>query len=343
MLASSATNAIVFTGLRAITLTPRPVKGTAQQKIITSNHVKQLDTYLSGTLYSPTTVNTAITGSKSAAGGGGLFGLGGDGQLPSLACQEPGLAPRLDGRGITRAALLISFPVNALDQFLRTPAANLDSQWTLQLQHWITDSLISFPVFAAACWAGDLAASRLPARFGKYSETAERPFLISLFCVVFLAPAWFIINQHTDPVTAQPLVFPQARDSGDVYSVPPAVIIALASVCLVPAAIWLGRAASRAGAVPVVLAVAAPAAAWLLYRAAAQAYASQVYYAGPGAGLAHPAAPFSLGFQLAHALQDGLAGQSAGFAVLCFLSRLQTPARHPRRQVTPMPPEEAHP
>jgi hypothetical protein len=83
------------------------------------------------------------------------------------------------------------------------------------------------------------------------------------------------------------------------------------------------------------LAAAVPVAAWWLQHTAEQAYASQVNYTsnllavhahshaffGAGhrprapAGPPVTAAPYALIHQLAHALQDGLAGQAAGFPV----------------------------
>jgi hypothetical protein len=66
----------------------------------------------------------------------------------------------------------------------------------------------------------------------------------------------------------------------------------------------------------VFLVAAVPVLAWQLHQAAVHAYSSRVYYTSAvAAGQPPPAAPFALGYQAAHALQDGLAGQAAGLPV----------------------------
>ena len=82
-----------------------------------------------------------------------------------------------------------------------------------------------------------------------------------------------------------------------------------------------GLPASRAGGVlrvatTVLLIAAVPVLAWLLHQAAVHAYSSRVYYTSAVAACERPAAArFALGYQAAHALQDGLAGQAAGLPV----------------------------
>jgi hypothetical protein len=259
---------------------------------------------------------------------------------------------------------MVSVPTIGLDQFLRI------SPTSFPVQHWITDSLMTLPLFAAGCWAGDRVACRTGSGTENRSEIVKRPIVISLFCALLLAPAWFAINKTDNPVTAQPLVFPHASDSGDVYLVPPGVIVALVCVSLVPTAFWLGRAITRAAcrtraagqvrltaapvryllasAAPLLLAAAVPLLAWLLYRTAGQAYASQVYCASsPPVAARHTAAvpaaariaaaPFAVGYQIAHALQDGLAGQAAGLpaAALALLITARREARGQRPAIRP--------
>lgn len=295
-----------------------------------------------------------------------------------LACENAGRPARLDGHEILRIALMVSLPTMGLDQFLRTPPSSFPAG------HWITDSLMALPLFAAGCWAGDRLASRAglgtgstgstgspgnarstrstgsTGSTGNGSDIAKRALITSLFCVLFLAPVWFVADKTGNPLTAQPIVFPHASGSGDMYSVSPGIIIALACVCLVPAAFWLGRAVTPTRqwpgvAVALLLAGAAPVLAWLLYRLAAHAYASQVYYAGsapaarrhltPTIATTHlTPAPFAVGYQIAHALQDGLAGQAAGLPAAALA--LLIPARRPLparigRQVHPTAHEEA--
>lgn len=208
---------------------------------------------------------------------------------------------------------MVGVPAMGTDQFLRAPPSSFP------VGHWITDSLMALPLFAAGCWAGDLLAARMGLGAARLPEILKRSLITSLACALFLAPAWFAINQVDNPVTAEPIVFPHASDSGDVYSAPPAVIAALACVCLAPAACWLGRALTRATVAALLLTAATPALAWLLYRTATHAYASQVYYSAHAAD--STAAPFAAVYQIAHALQDGLVGQAAGLpaAVLALL------------------------
>jgi hypothetical protein len=108
---------------------------------------------------------------------------------------------------------------------------------------------------------------------------------------------------------------------------------------------------ARTSAFLLVMAV-APALAWLLHHAAEYAYASQVnntstllsvrvrshaFFGGHGshipAGPPVNAAPFAFAHQLAHALQDGLAGQAAGLPVA--FAALLSGTRRPRPAPTP--------
>lgn len=259
---------------------------------------------------------------------------------------------RLSGHDIFVMSLMVSLPAIGLDLLLRTPAASFPAQSGPAVQNWITDSLMAVPFFFAGVWMGDLVASRAGLGMVKRSDLVKRSLVIALLSSLAIAPVWFVVSEIDNPVTAQPLVSPHAHDSGAVYSVPAGVVIALVCVCLVPAAFWAGRAIARHApaartralpvtriAVPLLLAVAVPVLAWLLYRAADHAYASQVYYDGGApvavrnAASAHTAAhvtaaPFALAYQVAHAVQDGLAGQAAGLpagALALLLMRRRGP------------------
>jgi hypothetical protein len=196
-----------------------------------------------------------------------------------------------------------------------------------EIQHWIADSLMATPLFAAGILAGDWIAGRARLAADRRADLLKRAMLITLATALVLSPAWFQVDRTQNPVSAQPLVFPQAHDSGDVYWVTSPVIVALVCACLVPAAAWAGRRltrglpATRAASAlrvtaMVVLVAAVPVLAWLLHQAAVRAYSSRVYYTSTTSG-GHPpaAAPFALGYQCAHALQDGLVGQAAGLPV----------------------------
>lgn len=254
-----------------------------------------------------------------------------------------------EGPGLLPLAALISLPVTGLCQFLRTTPAQLAAHPVSAAGHWIIGSLITLPLFAAGVWAGDYAASRAGIGLAKPSDIGKRAVLIALLAAAALTPLWFERNKVDGLAQAQALVTPHSQGSFDVYWVGPAVIVALVSVCLAPAAIWAGRGITgplapvlsdkgRSAArvvLPLLLLAAVPAAAWWLQHTAEYAYASQVdntsallathvhshAFFGTGHGaraLAGPpvrAAPFAFGYQLAHALQDGLAGQAAGFPV----------------------------
>ncbi|MBO0836246.1 MAG: hypothetical protein J2P28_12190, partial [Actinobacteria bacterium] len=269
-------------------------------------------------------------------------------------------------------ALAVSLPVIALDQFLHTPVANYGAQPVTEAMHWITDSLMAVPFFAVGAWAGDVIAARAKIGTAKHLDVRskrlalfKRSLLIALVSALALAPAWFAVNKFDNPSQAQPLVVPTAHNSGDVYSVPPGVIVALVCACLIPAALWAGRAIARVmtyaksaslhaavtgATVQALLAAAVPILAWLIYHAASNAYASQVYYprtpvaavrrlppasvppsashAGPAPHL--PSAPNALVSQAAHALQDGLAGQAVGIPAAAVTATALLRAKVPR-------------
>lgn len=292
--------------------------------------------------------------------------------MRALACRNSVDRVMLDGHSIVTAALLISFPVIGLDQFLRTAAARFPADPPAAVGHWLTDSLIALPLFAASVWAADRIAGRAGLGIAGRADLVRRALLIALFAALAMAPVWFVFNQLDNPVLAQPLVSPHAQDSGDVYSVAPAVIIALACVCLIPAAAWAGSALTRGATVAtrtavLLVAVAAGLAfACLLHQAAVRGYASQVYYTpanapapgsapdtgAPDTGAPDTAAPYAFAYQAAHALQDGLAGQAAGLpvaaAALLWVTRRRAaktktqpgkPSPKPRK---PSPKEASH-
>jgi len=267
--------------------------------------------------------------------------------------------------------VVISLPVTGLCQFLRTPPAQLAAHPVSAAWHWGIGSLITLPLFGAGVWAGDYAASRAGIGLVKLSDIGKRALLTVLFTAIALTPLWFERNKVDTQARAQALVTPHSQGGFDVYWVRPGVIVALVSVCLAPAAIWAGRGvAGRLApvlsrkrrsvalvALPLVLVAAVPAAAWWLQHMAEYAYASQVdntsallavhvhshAFFGSGhrsravAGPPVTAAPFAFAYQFAHALQDGLAGQAAGFpvAVIALLWGSRGLRGHDRYQQAP--------
>lgn len=222
--------------------------------------------------------------------------------MPSSTWMNSASSDRLSGREIIMLALIISFPVIGLDQFLRTSSGRFYAQPYVQVGHWIADALVVFPLFVIGIWAGDWIASLAGLRTARRADVLKRALLITLLAALAQAPAWFVVNRSDNPMTAQPVIAPQAHDSGDVYWVAPWVVIMLVCVCLAPAAVWAARAIGRAitgraaagdpgtgraarraaaitrGALLVLLLAAAPVLAVVLHQAAERAYASQVYY-----------------------------------------------------------------
>lgn len=256
--------------------------------------------------------------------------------MSSLPCAKKS-GHGLSGRGIVVLAACIGLPVIGLDQVLRTSPRQFSAQPLTEIAHWVTDSMMALPLFAIGVLAADWVAVRAGIGMDRGTDALRRALLVTAACAIVLAPAWFQVDRTDDPVTAQPLVFPHASDSGDVYWVGPVVIVALVCACLAPLAAWAGYRAGRGLArvtATVVLVAAVPAAAWLLHQAAERAYASRVYQtpallsvpprphairapASRPAAVNPPvtAAPYALGYQAAHALQDGLAGQAAGLPI----------------------------
>jgi hypothetical protein len=213
------------------------------------------------------------------------------------------------------------------------------------------------PLFVAGIWAADTIASRTGLRLGSRSAAVKRALVIALAVSVALIPVWFERNKKDNLAQTQALVTPHSHGSVDVYWVGSWVIVALVCVCLIPAAAWAGRGIGRRlpvrarryarGSVPVLLVATVPVLAWFLHRAAEHAYASQVDYTGAlvfvhahshaffgGHGSRVPAgppvtaAPFAPAYQIAHAWQDGLAGQAAGLPAAAVA--LLWAARRPR-------------
>jgi hypothetical protein len=270
-----------------------------------------------------------------------------------------------DGQDVLRLALILSFPVIGLDQFLRITPDQLSAQPVLQAQHWVTDSLMTLPLFAAGVWAGEWIASRAGLGPANRSDVLKRALLIVLLVALALIPLWLELNKGDALAQVQALVSPHSHGSDDVYWVGSGVIVALVSACLIPAAVWAGRSiASRIrlpggagafarGSATLLLVAVVPALAWLLHQAAQRAYASQVSYTSASlsvhvhshvfiggrhgtrfrAGPPVSAAPFAFADQFAHALQDGLAGQAAGFpvTVMALLWSTRRPRDRDRR------------
>src|SRR6266851_2739881 len=136
------------------------------------------------------------------------------------------------GLDVVRLALILSFPVIGLDQFLRTTPAQFSAQPVLQAEHWVTGSLMTLPLFAAGVWAGDWIADRAGLGLARRSDIFKRALVIVLLVALTLIPVWFERNKADRLARAQALVTPHSHGSVDVYWVGSGVILALVCVCL---------------------------------------------------------------------------------------------------------------
>jgi hypothetical protein len=266
--------------------------------------------------------------------------------MRSFAWRNPAEAA-MSGHDVIVLALLISFPVIGLDLFLRTTPAQLAARPAPVIEYWVTDSLMALPLFAAGVWAGDRIAGLAGLGTAGRRDVLKRALVITLAAALALTPVWFVLDKMDNPARAQPAVAPAPRGGVDVYWAGTWVILALVCACLIPAAFWAGRgigggigrlvprraAAVTRTAAPALLVAVVPVLAWLLHQAAEQAYASQVYYAS-AAGTPVTAAPFAFAYQIAHALQDGLAGQAAGLPVAAIVLLRGIRGPHGRNQPT---------
>src|SRR5689334_17069677 len=209
--------------------------------------------------------------------------------MQALAQARSPMALPHDSPGVLHLALILSFPVTALDQLLRTTPAQFLAQPVTQTQHWVTGSLMTLPLFAAGAWAGGWIADRAGIGAASRQDLAKRAVLAALLSAVALIPLWFERNKVDSQIHSQALVTPHSHGSVDLYWVGSGVIVALVCASLLPVAIWAGHGIAgrvaawlpRPGAlvrVPVLVLLVAAAAvlAWLLQRVASHAYASQV-------------------------------------------------------------------
>ena len=251
--------------------------------------------------------------------------------------------------GTLRLALLVSFPVIGLHQFLHTsPAALLASPLDQSLR-WVSDALLALPLAAAAIWAGHRIASRSGPGPDRVWDVFACSCAIALLLALLLAPVWFGHDETSGLTRSQAVVPAHSHDHGAVNGAGGGLLYALVAVPLAAVALWAGywitsrfrlwrpRAADVFACLSVIvpLLAIALAAAWLLLQAAGEAAASQVNYTSAllsvhvhsHAFFAHtplsrvPAGPrvtgtpFAFAYQVAHAVQDGLAGQAIGLPV----------------------------
>ncbi len=258
-------------------------------------------------------------------------------------------------RSIVPLIMLVCGSVIGLDQILHTTPATFAASPPYEVLHWAIDVVLAVPFVAAAFWAGDWLSDRLgidqTTRWGVFAQAS----VITLILAVLLIPAWFAhyaIDSLT-PAAVTPVATAgghaahAAHDHGgpppiSVSWVGTGVLYLLMSVPLAAAAICVGqRAATRlslrlAGETDVIVravvsvgaAALALAISWFLEGVASQATGLVTYANGLTAVHlqhlvhAHLSTVYGvvvqppLGYQLASAAQDALAGQAIALPVI---------------------------
>lgn len=274
------------------------------------------------------------------------------------ACPNFAIRHRFGDHETLPLALVLSFLVVGLDQFLQTTPAQFGTAPLFQFLRWVSDGLMALPLFAAAVWTGHWLANRTGLGTNRRTDVFKRAFMITAALALLLIPGWFAYNELANLTQSADLVSGHSHGGNGTipkYWVNGTVVYALLLVPLGISAAWTafriatrfrfrlpnaGYVLARASAITVLLG-GVPALAWLLHQAANRAASSQVYYtsallfvhvhshaffaAGHKAPLpAGPpvtAAPFAFAYQVARAFQDGLVGLAIGLpaAVLVLL------------------------
>lgn len=271
-----------------------------------------------------------------------------------LACPNSGIEPGYERSETFSLAVLLSFLVVGLDQFLQTAPAQLAASPLFQVLRWASDGLMALPLFAAAVWTGHWGAARLGYTLAGRADVFKRALLIAAILAVFLIPGWFAYNELAGLTQSADLVSSHSHGGGGgipKYWASSTAVFALLLAPLLAAAVWISyriairfrfrlpRAADISARASIITGLLGglPVLAWYLHQAANRAAASRVYYttalqfahihshaffaADHGAHLAPPgppvtAAPFALAYQVARAFQDGLVGQAIGLPVV---------------------------
>jgi hypothetical protein len=94
-----------------------------------------------------------------------------------------------------RLALLLAFPVIALEQVVHTDTP-VSTAWPVhEALHWLGDSLLALPLAAAAIWLGDRVASRHGLDAHKLPDVVARACLMALLFAVLLVPGALVHEQ----------------------------------------------------------------------------------------------------------------------------------------------------
>jgi hypothetical protein len=249
-------------------------------------------------------------------------------------------------------SLALSFTVIGLEQFIYTAPVQFQEALGSGILRWACDSLIALPLFVLGVWAGQRIASWRGIGLDTRADLLKRAALTAAVLAVVLIPGWFAHNWLNKLTQSEPLVPVHVHGKtigANVHWVSDQVVLALLLIPLLALAAWGGyliatrvrlplpRAAGITARVTLIAGcvAAAPAAGWLLQKAADRSNSAQVYYTSAllsvhvhshvlfkdGRVIPLPKgppitpAPYAFAYQLAHALQDGLAGMAIGLPV----------------------------
>lgn len=257
-----------------------------------------------------------------------------------------------DGQDIFVISLALSFTVVGLDQFLYTAPVQFQEALGSGILRWACDSLIALPLFALGVWAAQRIADWRGIGAGSRADVLRRSLLTTASLAVVLIPGWFAHNWLNNLTQSEPLVPVHVHGKvigANVHWVSDPVVFALLLVPLLALAggggyllasrvrfrfAAVASVAARAALTAAVIA-AAPAAAWLLQKAADRSNAARVYNTSAllsvkvhshvlvknGQPVPLPKgppvtpAPYAFAYQVAHAFQDALAGMAIGLPV----------------------------
>ncbi|HVB42273.1 MAG TPA: hypothetical protein VNF47_06125 [Streptosporangiaceae bacterium] len=251
--------------------------------------------------------------------------------------------------GVIPLATVVCCAVIGLDQFLHTKPAVLTASPFEQTVHWLGDVALALPIVAIALWAGGWLGSRLRISTADATGVFAQASVIALVLAALLIPAWFahygvdsVAQSQAAPSALSELPSHAGHSHGsapvETHWVGAGVLYVLMSIPLAAGAVCAGhrfagrltaeadfvvRAAMAIGAAALALALG-----WFLQGVADQS-GGLLTYTSTSSVVAHAhfahahlatvtdaVVPTALGYQLAHAVQDGLAGQAAGLPVI---------------------------
>src|SRR5260370_22546394 len=249
-------------------------------------------------------------------------------------------------------SLALSFTVIGLEQFIYTAPVQFQEAPGSGVLRWACDSLIALPLFALGAWAAQRLADARGIGMDSRPDLLKRALLTAAALAIAPVPGWFAHNWLDNLTQSEPLVPAHVHGKtvgANVHWVSDPVIFALLLIPLLALAGWgsyliatrvrfpipsVSDIAARVALIAASIA-AAPTAAWYLQKAADRSNSAQVYATSAllsvhvhthvlfkdGRAVPLPKgppvtpAPYAFAYQVAHALQDGIAGMAIGLPV----------------------------